>query len=132
LYNVYISYNGKKIHRSYGCCNARVVKNIYEIKNRTSDSLCKKCCGGYKIPDLKWVDELILGKRCEKDYDLKLKKYNSAKEEAKKLRADCYTKLSKFILMYSNKNRDKLNTAEIRLEAHLKQQFINPTQTEKR
>lgn len=131
-YTVYVSRYGRKLHLSRGCCNAFVMKNVYEYKACSNKDLCKLCSEMYKIPDMRWVDELILGKHCEKDYMQKLERYNIAKEEAKKLRADCYIKLSKFILKHSNKNRDKLNTAEIRLEAHLKQQFVNPSQTEKR
>lgn len=110
-FTMYQSKRGKKIHHKYGCCNATEPRHIIQLNYHLpyiQDAMCKKCCKNYNYPSLGWYNNYVSYAKLVDTYeknDIKLfKSMVNLIEWNKK----CNTKLTRFIILFSRKNKENL------------------------
>ena len=112
-FTVYKTPRGKRIHTKKGCCSAYIPQNIFKYMRYgdIKSVICSKCGNNYTPPDLSWYTSF----RKYEDNKKKFKQLNTEclqlREKLTKCHKKCNSSFTRFLLIFSKKNRTQLKIA---------------------
>lgn len=111
-FTLYKAYNGIKLHAKFNCCNANMPVHIYYYKKYYKAlNMCRKCAKKYVVPDMSWYDDCLEYEKLKAECQ-RIK--NNCKDMYKEINAlykKCNSRKTRFLIMFSKKNKELLTEA---------------------